>query len=90
MSETENREEQAGQNAGVGAGAGASANAGAGVGDASPTAAVLGTGASETEDGLLSRIELIESQPLSHRAQGFEQVHDELLAELQRGDHGGV
>ncbi|MEJ6490258.1 hypothetical protein PQI23_11050 [Leucobacter sp. USCH14] len=41
-------------------------------------------------DGLLSRIELIESQPLAHRAQMFEQVHDELLAELQRGDHGGA
>ncbi|GAA2185100.1 hypothetical protein GCM10009786_00040 [Leucobacter alluvii] len=48
----------------------------------------LGTG--EADDGLLSRIELIESQPLSHRAQKFEQVHDELLAELQRGDHGAV
>ena len=40
-------------------------------------------------DELLSRIELIESQPLAHRARMFEQVHDELLAELQRGDHGG-
>lgn len=42
------------------------------------------------DDGLLSRIELIESQPLSQRAQKFEQVHDELLAELQRGDHGAL
>ncbi|UOQ57774.1 hypothetical protein MUN78_02735 [Leucobacter allii] len=40
------------------------------------------------EDGLLGRIELIESQPLPARAAGFEQLHDELLAELQRGDHG--
>lgn len=38
-------------------------------------------------DGLLDRIGLIESQPLDQRARGFEQVHDELLAVLQRGDH---
>lgn len=42
------------------------------------------------EDGLLDRIGLIEAQPLPQRAAGFEQVHDELLAELQRSDHGGV
>ncbi|MFT4233318.1 MAG: hypothetical protein QM606_11170, partial [Leucobacter sp.] len=41
------------------------------------------------EGGLLGRIELIEAQPLPQRAAGFEQLHDELLAELQRGDHGG-
>ncbi|MGO1539625.1 MAG: hypothetical protein ACTHZ9_05485 [Leucobacter sp.] len=38
------------------------------------------------EDGLLDRIGLIEAQPLSQRAAGFEQLHDELLAELQRSD----
>lgn len=38
------------------------------------------------EDGLLGRIEVIEAQPLAQRAAGFEQLHDELLAELQRGD----
>lgn len=42
------------------------------------------------EDGLLGRIELIEAQPLPQRASGFEQLHDELLADLQRGDQGGV
>ncbi|WP_336652191.1 MULTISPECIES: hypothetical protein [unclassified Leucobacter] len=42
-----------------------------------------------SEDGLLGRIEVIEAQPLEQRASKFEQLHDELLAELQRGDHGG-
>jgi hypothetical protein len=46
--------------------------------------------ASSSDDGLLDRIELIESQPLEQRAAQFEQVHDELLAELQRGDHGSA
>lgn len=41
------------------------------------------------EDGLLGRLELIEAQPLSERAAGFEQVHDELLRELQRSDRLG-
>lgn len=40
-------------------------------------------------DGLLGRLELIESQPLDQRAQGYDQLHDELLAELQRSDHDG-
>ncbi|MGW9020406.1 hypothetical protein ACWGOE_02850 [Leucobacter chromiiresistens] len=47
-------------------------------------------GAEAEADGLVSRIELIESQPLPQRAAQFEQLHDELLAELQRGDHGGA
>ncbi|MBL3700876.1 hypothetical protein [Leucobacter luti] len=46
--------------------------------------------AGPSDDGLLGRIEIIESQPLQQRAAGFEQLHDELLAELQRGDHGGA
>ncbi|MFA5607650.1 MAG: hypothetical protein WDA07_10730 [Leucobacter sp.] len=37
-------------------------------------------------DGLLGRLELIEAQPLAQRAAVFEQLHDELLAELQRND----
>lgn len=45
---------------------------------------------SEGDDGLLDRIGLIESQPLDQRARGFEQLHDELLAELQRSDHEGA
>lgn len=47
--------------------------------------------AGETEpgvDGLVGRIELIEAQPLAEHAAGYEQLHDELLAELQRSDHG--
>lgn len=41
-------------------------------------------------DGLLDKLGLIESQPLEHRARGFEQLHDELLQELQRSDQGGA
>lgn len=40
-------------------------------------------------DGLMGRIELIESQPLDQRAQRFDQLADELLAELQRSDGVG-
>lgn len=36
---------------------------------------------------LLDRIGLIESHPLEDRARGFEQLHDELVTELQRSDH---
>ena len=39
-----------------------------------------------TEDGLLGRIEVIEAQPLEERAAQFDQVYEELLAELQAGD----
>lgn len=57
-----------------------------------PTAAEASspTTARSSDDGLLGRIELIEAQPLEQRAAQFEQVHDELLSELQRGDHGGA
>lgn len=41
-------------------------------------------------DSLLDKLGLIEAQPLEHRARGFEQLHDELLQELQRSDQGGV
>ena len=37
-------------------------------------------------DGLLGRLEVIESQPLEQRAAQFDQVAEELLAELQRSD----
>ena len=40
-------------------------------------------------DGLLDRVELIESQPLEERAARYQQVHDELLAELERSDREG-
>lgn len=35
---------------------------------------------------LFSTVELIEAQPLETRAQGYEQLHEQLLAELQRSD----
>lgn len=38
------------------------------------------------DDGLLGRIEVIEAQPLADRAKGFDQLAEELLAELQRSD----
>lgn len=43
----------------------------------------------DVTDGLLDRIELIESQPLEERAARYQQVHDELLAELERSDREG-
>lgn len=33
------------------------------------------------------RLEAIAAQPLDARAAGFEQLHDELLGELQRSDN---
>lgn len=39
-------------------------------------------------DELLGRIEVIEAQPLEQRAARFEQLHDEMLEALQRGDRG--
>ena len=37
-------------------------------------------------DALLSRLRLIEAQPLDARAAAFTQVHDELRSALERGD----
>jgi hypothetical protein len=37
-------------------------------------------------DALLSRLRLIEDQPLDARAAAFTQVHDELRAALEGGD----
>lgn len=37
-------------------------------------------------DALLSRLRLIEDQPLEARAAAFTQVHDELQSRLQGGD----
>lgn len=36
---------------------------------------------------LLGRLEVIEAQPLAHRSAGYDQLAEELLAELQRSDH---
>lgn len=41
----------------------------------------------EDGDSLLGRIEVIEAQPLEQRAVRYDQVAEELLAELQRSDH---
>lgn len=38
------------------------------------------------DDALLSRLRLIEDQPLERRAEAFVQVHDELQAALEGGD----
>ncbi len=41
--------------------------------------------ASDT-DALLSRVKVIEDQPLDSRAEAFAQLHDELRATLEGGD----
>jgi len=47
-------------------------------------------GASDAEeqgtDALLSRLRVIEDQPLDRRASAFAQIHDELQAALEGGD----
>lgn len=45
------------------------------------------TQAHADEGSLLGRIEVIESQPLEQRADGYDQLAEELLSELQRSDH---
>ncbi|MGD9606060.1 MAG: hypothetical protein AB7V10_01145 [Leucobacter sp.] len=47
---------------------------------------LLGVDGSHAEDGLLGRLEVIEAQPLEQRAARFDQLAEELLAELQRSD----
>ena len=37
-------------------------------------------------DELLSRLRLIEDQPLAERASAFAHIHDELQSALERGD----
>lgn len=44
----------------------------------------------DESDGLLGRIEVIEAQPLDERAVRYDQLAEELLAELQRSDHEPV
>ena len=41
----------------------------------------------EEHDGLLSRIRLIEDQPLESRAAAFAQLHTELQAALEGSDY---
>jgi hypothetical protein len=49
-----------------------------------------GASGDDTEDGdtsaLLSRLRLIEDQPLDTRAAAFAQINDELQARLENGD----
>ena len=40
------------------------------------------------DDGLLSRLRVIEDQPLDQRAEAYVQLHDELTARLEGSDHG--
>ncbi|WP_170061965.1 hypothetical protein [Compostimonas suwonensis] len=39
-----------------------------------------------TDDALVSRLRLIEDQPLDQRADAYVHVHDELRARLEGGD----
>ena len=39
------------------------------------------------QDALLSRLRLIEDQPLDVRAQAFAQIHEELQSALEGADH---
>ena len=41
----------------------------------------------DENDGLLSRIRLIEDQPLESRAAAFAQLHEELQSALEGHDH---
>lgn len=42
--------------------------------------------AAGADDGLLSRLRVIEDQPLASRAEALTHVHDELRARLEAGD----
>ncbi len=52
--------------------------------DESPEAA--GTETSAETDALLSRLRVIEDQPLDTRATAYAQLHDQLQARLEGGD----
>ena len=49
----------------------------------------VATESTEENDALLSRLRLIEDQPLESRAAAFTQVHDELRSALEGGDSPG-
>jgi hypothetical protein len=53
--------------------------------DENPTATGA-VGGSEEVDALLSRLRLIEDQPLEQRATAFAQIHDRLQHTLEGGD----
>jgi hypothetical protein len=48
------------------------------------------TSSTEETDALLSRLRVIEDQPLESRAAAFAQVYDELQARLEGGDSAGA
>jgi hypothetical protein len=48
-----------------------------------------GTDESAETDALLSRLRLIEDQPLDSRASAFAQIHGELQSRLESGDSAG-
>lgn len=43
-------------------------------------------GPAEVDDALLSRLTLIDGQPLADRAAAFRQLHDELRQQLEASD----
>ncbi|MFT6534428.1 MAG: hypothetical protein ACJAS7_000457 [Alpinimonas sp.] len=42
--------------------------------------------ASESNQGLLSSLSVVENQPLEQRAEGYAQLYDALRAQLEGGD----
>lgn len=53
---------------------------------AAPASATESSGHTEADPALLSRLALIDSQPLGDRAGAFRQVHDELRQQLEATD----
>lgn len=54
----------------------------------SPAASAADSAAGDAEvDALLSRLRVIEDQPLEERAEAFTQLHDELRRALEGSDH---
>ena len=54
----------------------------------SDSAGTDGREASDETNALLSRLRLIEDQPLESRAVAFAQIHEELQSRLDSGDAG--
>jgi hypothetical protein len=47
----------------------------------------MGDSPQDSDNELLSRLRLIEDQPLEARAEAFAQIHEELRAVLESSDH---
>ena len=54
--------------------------------DAAPEGSPHPAPGTDETDALLSRLRLIEDQPLADRAEALSQVHDELRTRLEAGD----